>query len=105
MGEQAGSERRTGGEAKAAGLRMCICMDNNELNQSPDTLAPLHHVPSVAELLTPDDVAAALGVSTKTLANYRARGTGPRHIRVGGKVYYRREDYAAYWNALMGGAA
>lgn len=64
--------------------------------------APL---PSVADLLTPDDVAELLGVSIKTLANYRSRHTGPDYLHIGGRVYYTRSAYETYWNNLTGGAA
>lgn len=88
---------------------MYSSMTNNETHDPPISLTATGRasepVPSVADLLTTQDVAVALGVSTKTLANYRARGTGPRHIRIGGRVYYRHEDYVAYWATLMGGAA
>lgn len=56
-------------------------------------------------LLTPEHVARALGTTTKTLANWRSRGSGPAYVRVAGRVYYTRAAYEAYWNAQMGGAA
>ena len=34
--------------------------------------------------LRPDEVAALIGVSTKTLANWRYRGVGPQFIKLGG---------------------
>lgn len=38
-------------------------------------------------LADPRDVAEFLGVSTKTLRNWRASGRGPRYLRVGGVKY------------------
>lgn len=50
-------------------------------------------------------VAEALGTTTKTLANWRSRSTGPAYVRVAGRVYYTRTAYEAYWREQMGGAA
>ncbi|QYJ03110.1 helix-turn-helix domain-containing protein [Nocardioides panacisoli] len=82
-------------------------MDNQQshIERSGDSEQAVPAIPSVSELLTTDQVAEALGVSTKTLANYRARGTGPKYVRVGGRVFYTRTAYATYWAALMDGAA
>lgn len=42
--------------------------------------------------LTPDEAADYLGLSPKTLANWRSAGTGPTHLRVGGRIQYRVQD-------------
>ncbi|MEV4739949.1 helix-turn-helix domain-containing protein [Streptomyces sp. NPDC049555] len=48
--------------------------------------------------LTPGELAAEIGVSTRTLANWRVtgRGVGPAFIKLsngrGGRVRYRRTD-------------
>lgn len=47
-------------------------------------------------LLTPDDVAAFLGVPPLTLQAWRSRRTGPRSYRVGKHVRYRREEVEAW---------
>lgn len=39
-------------------------------------------------LLTPEQMAAKLGVAIKTLANMRSKGTGPKFVKVGGAVRY-----------------
>lgn len=41
--------------------------------------------------MDPESAAAYLGVSSKTLANYRSRGIGPRFIKRG-RIFYRRSD-------------
>jgi DNA-binding transcriptional MerR regulator len=64
-----------------------------------------YSLPRVSDLLSPDRVAELLGVTTKTLANWRARGTGPAYVRVAGRVYYTHEAYAAYWRDQIAGAA
>jgi predicted DNA-binding transcriptional regulator AlpA len=52
--------------------------------------------------ITPDrrlnrrDAADYLGLSVKTLANYRSRGKGPRCIRVGGRTFYYLKDLEAF---------
>lgn len=42
------------------------------------------------------NAALYLGVATKTLANYRSRGVGPRCVRVGGKAFYYLADLEAF---------
>ena len=49
-----------------------------------------------ATTIAPDGAAARLGVTAETLANWRWRGEGPRHIRVGRRVRYRLTDLAEY---------
>lgn len=48
------------------------------------------------ELLTPEQLAEYLQVSTAALANDRYLGKGPRFIKLGGKVRYRRSDVLAH---------
>ena len=56
-------------------------------DRRPDNAAPL------PTLMTPPQAASILGVSEKTLANYRVSGVGgPPHVKNGGRVYYRRQD-------------
>ncbi len=43
-----------------------------------------------------DRVAAYLGSSTGTLANWRNIGGGPRFRKLGGKIYYRKADVMAW---------
>ena len=61
-------------------------------------------------LLTPDDVARWLGKPKATLYAWRSRGLGPRGIRVGNALRYRRKHYrpgarAVYRVALAAGMA
>lgn len=48
------------------------------------------------ELLNPEQVAQFLDLSTATLARYRCRGTGPRFIKFGNGIRYRRADLMAW---------
>lgn len=50
----------------------------------------------IAVLLTPSEVAAALRVDTKTLANWRFKGTGPTFLKVSGLVRYSTEDIQSF---------
>lgn len=50
--------------------------------------------------LTPDEAAAFLGRSVKTLANYRSRGGGPPYFKRG-RIYYREDDLTAWLNAAQ----
>ncbi|WP_336643501.1 helix-turn-helix transcriptional regulator [Microbacterium sp. MMO-113] len=48
------------------------------------------------ELLTPEQLAEFLQVSTASLANDRYLGKGPRFIKLGGRVRYRKADVLAH---------
>ena len=49
------------------------------------------------DLLTPDQVAAALGLSHRTLAAWRSKRRHPlAWVKVGSRVRYRRQDVAAW---------
>jgi hypothetical protein len=47
------------------------------------------------ELLSQDEVAKLLRVTTGTLANWRVEGKGPRYVKAG-RIQYRRSDVAQY---------
>lgn len=52
---------------------------------------------SPSDLLTPDQVAAALGLSHRTLAAWRSSRRNPLpYVKVGSRVRYRRQDVAAW---------
>ena len=38
-------------------------------------------------------------ITTRTLANWRSTSTGPRYIKIGGRVAYRVEDINSYETA------
>ena len=42
------------------------------------------------------NAARVLQVSTSTLANWRSQGLGPKHIKVGGTVFYLYDDLTAF---------
>lgn len=44
------------------------------------------------DLLKPCEAAAEIRRSTSTLAKDRIKGTGPRFVMIGGRVYYKRAD-------------
>lgn len=49
------------------------------------------------DLLTPDQLACALGLSHRTLAAWRSnRRGGPAWVKCGASVRYRRQDVAAW---------
>ena len=50
----------------------------------------------ITSLLNSEEAAAMLGIAAGTLANQRQRGEGPRFVRIGAVVRYRREDLADY---------
>lgn len=52
---------------------------------------------SPSDLLTPDQVAAALGLSHRTLASWRSSRRNPLpYVKVGSRVRYRRQDVTAW---------
>lgn len=56
----------------------------------------LDGAPLFDPLLTADQVAQWLGKPKATLYAWRTRGRGPRGIKVGGDLRYRRSDVEAY---------
>ena len=54
-------------------------------------------VPDSERLLKPADVAARLGITGRSLQQYRSDGTGPQYIYLGPRcVRYDPDDVAAY---------
>jgi len=47
-------------------------------------------------LLTTQDAAELLRINPETLKVWRAKGGGPRFVKLGRRVLYRREDLAAF---------
>lgn len=48
--------------------------------------------------LTPEQLAERWHMSSKTLANWRSKGTGPEYVSPGGKVLYKLETIEAFEN-------
>ena len=46
--------------------------------------------------LTAPDLARRWGLAKRTIDRWRWEGSGPRHLKIGGKVMYRLEDVEAY---------
>lgn len=40
-------------------------------------------------------------ISTRTLANWRAIGIGPRFAKIGGRILYRLDDLVAWENSRL----
>jgi predicted site-specific integrase-resolvase len=45
-----------------------------------------------SDLITPTEAAAYLHVAASTLARWRMYGSGPRYLKLGGRVFYRPSD-------------
>lgn len=57
-------------------------------------------------VMTPPVLAQQLGVTTKTLRNWRSMGHGPRFVKRGNSILYRPADVDAWLvEHLVGGAA
>jgi excisionase family DNA binding protein len=52
-------------------------------------------------LLSIEEVASLLGIPTQTLYDWRTRRKGPKALRVGRYVRYRREDVRAWIEAQL----
>lgn len=64
--------------------------------QHPESLPALQP----GDLLAAEELAALLGTSTITLANWRSTGKGPRFVKIGERmVRYRRADVLAFIEA------
>ena len=57
--------------------------------------------PRLSMLLTEDEVAALLQVTVKAVQGWRYRGGGPRFVKVGRCVRYRREDLQGFVQAAL----
>lgn len=56
---------------------------------------------TVDRLINQNEVASIIGVAPKTLERWRGNGTGPRFVRVGGRLArYRFSDVMAYVSNL-----
>lgn len=51
------------------------------------------------ELFTPKVFGPMVDKSPQGLATWRAEGRGPRFVKLGGRVYYRASDVAAWLDA------
>jgi len=69
---------------------------NDFTDKTPGNGRPEHSEPD--HLLTEFEAAAYLGVSPKSLRNWRWRGDGPTFVKLGGRklVRYRRSDLSAF---------
>ena len=66
-----------------------------------DPTNPSAPLPKLFEgLVTRDDLARHLGISTDTLARWEGRGTGPTSIKVGRRVLYRAATVNAWLRSL-----
>lgn len=45
------------------------------------------------------DAAKFLGIAAGTLANWETHGSGPRSVRVGGRIFYYKADLEAFRDA------
>lgn len=57
-----------------------------------------HEVSSILDgYLTLDQTAAELGIHLVTLKRWKARRYGPKPIRVGARLYYKRDDWREFF--------
>jgi len=59
--------------------------------------------PAKGDILTPKEVAAEYRIAVNTLANWRAKGIGPRYEKFGKRaVRYRRADLERFISGMGG---
>ena len=58
-------------------------------------------IPDPQSLLTEQQAAIYLGLSPRTLQNWRVRGIGPAFMKIGRLVRYRRQDVADWAGAQL----
>jgi hypothetical protein len=77
-------------------------MTTNAGNPGPPGGSARHdQIGTITTLLTEQDAAALLHVSVKSIQGWRSRGGGPRFVKVGRCVRYRREDLQAFVLAAL----
>ena len=55
----------------------------------------------MTELMTQDEVSALFDISLPVLANWRSAGKGPKFVKLGGRVKYRKADVEAFINSSV----
>ena len=73
-----------------------------EPNSARDCERPPGYLIDDLGYLTEIQAAAALGITAKTLIEYRQAGTGPQHVELARKIYYGPRRLAEWLDA--GGA-
>lgn len=55
---------------------------------------------TTSQFMTPKELSERWNgrINVRTLANWRSNGTGPKFVKVGGAVLYRKSDIDAYEN-------
>lgn len=56
--------------------------------------------PLLADLLSPPDLARELDCTERTLKRWQAIGYGPKPIKIGGRVFYRRAAVKEWIDAI-----
>ena len=59
----------------------------------------LDPMPTASDLVDEPSLASRLGISRSTLQSWRYAGRGPRFIKLGRMIRYRKADVDAYLNA------
>lgn len=59
----------------------------------------LRRAEDLPELLTRSELAAFTGIAMSTLARWATEGSGPRMVKLGAHVRYRRADVLAWLDA------
>ena len=63
--------------------------------------APSPGSSTASDILIPGEAALYLRVAEKTLTNWRCRSVGPRYLKIGGIILYRRSDLDAFLEASL----
>lgn len=58
-------------------------------------------IPILSDFVTREQLAEELHVNLRTLARWAARRRGPKKVKVGSRVYYRRADVLEWLNSQV----
>jgi excisionase family DNA binding protein len=63
--------------------------------------SPAHLTPPSLGRLRVEEASKYLGFTVSTLNKMRMAGRGPRYLKLGNRVFYRRTDLDAYLEAMV----
>ena len=65
-----------------------------------ETAMPATDTDTIARMMSRNEFAALLSVTTRTLENWEIQGKGPRPIRIGRAVRYKADEVAEFVRGL-----
>ena len=88
------------GAAELAPTHQAHCFEHAPTSQSTHDAAPAAY-PGAFKPLSREDVAALLGISLRTLGNWRNEGLLPEAVTIGSRCYWHPERFFNFLNARL----